>query len=285
MITVVLALCAAVSNAVATVLQRRAAREAPSTERFRLALMLDLIRRPIWLAGIGALIAGFGFQAAALSGGDLAIVQPVLAVELPLTLIIAGRVFHRPTGGRARVGALVMAAGLAAFLIGLAPRSGTAQVHWIRWVIAGAAAAAVTLTLIVLSRVGGAAGACLLGAAAGLGFGMTAALMKSATAYLPDGIGAVFASWQLWVMVAAGVSSLFLLQNALQSGTLLAAQPAVTFTDPATGVLLGVLLFHEHVRLGAWLPLELFGVLAIVAGSIELARSPLVAGDDGLDPP
>lgn len=178
-----------------------------------------------------------------------------------------------------------MAAGLAAFLIGLAPRSGIAQVHWIRWAIAGAAAVAVTLTLVVLSRVGGATGACLLGAAAGLGFGMTAALMKSATAYLPQGLGAVFASWQLWVMVVAGVLSLFLLQNALQSGTLVAAQPAVTFTDPATGVLLGVLLFHEQVRLGVWLVLEVFGVIAIVAGSVELARSPLVAGDDDPDRP
>jgi drug/metabolite transporter (DMT)-like permease len=283
MITIVLALCAAVSNAVATVLQRRAAREAPSEERFRLALVLDLVRRPTWLAGIGALIAGFGFQAAALSGGDLAVVQPVLAVELPLTLFIAGRVFHRSAGPRARVGAVVMSAGLAAFLFGLSPRAGTDQVHWIRWVLAGAVAGAVTVTLVVLSRAGGPTGACLLGAAAGLGFGMTAALMKAATARIPEGIAAVFASWQLWVMVAAGVLSLFLLQNALQSGTLVAAQPAVTFTDPATGVLLGVLLFHEHVRLGGWLALELFGVIAIVAGSIELARSPLVGGGDEPD--
>lgn len=285
MIAVVLALCAAVSNAVATVLQRRAARDAPSTERLRLALIFDLIRQPAWLGGIAALIAGFGFQAAALSKGELALVQPVLAVELPLTLIVAGRVFHRSVGRRARTGAVMMAAGLAALLLGLAPRSGTTQQSLIRWVVAIVAAAAMTAVLVVFGRVGGSIGACLLGAAAGLNFGLTAALMKAATDRLPEGLVAVCSSWQLYAMVAVGILSLFLLQNALQSGTLVAAQPAVTCADPVAGVLLGVFLFHEPVRLGGWLTLELLGVAAVLAGSIELARSPVLAEEGPEDQP
>lgn len=281
MITIILALCAAASNAVATVLQRQAAREAPSTERFRLALMLDLIRRPVWLAGIAALIGGFVFQAAALSGGDLAVVQPILAVELPLTLLLAGRVFHRPAGLRAKVGAVVMAAGLAAMLFGLSPQSGTTRVSAIGWIAAIAAAALITAILVLFGRVGGALGACLLGAAAGVDFGLTAALMKSATERLSHGVGAVFTAWQLYAMVAAGLISLFLLQNALQSGTLVAAQPAVTSADPVTGVVLGVVLFHEQVQLGGWLALEILGAAAILAGSVELARSPVLSeGED-----
>lgn len=285
MIAVVLAVCAAVSNAVATVLQRRAARDAPSDERLRLALIVDLIQQPAWLGGIAALIAGFGFQAAALSQGELALVQPILAVELPLTLFVAGRVFHRSVGRRARIGAAMMAAGLAALLLGLAPRSGTTQASLVRWVLAIVAVAAMTAVLVVFGRVGGSIGACLLGAAAGLDFGLTAALMKAATDRLPEGLAAVFGSWQLYAMVAVGILSLFLLQNALQSGTLVAAQPAVTCADPVAGVLLGVFLFHEPVRLGGWLTLELFGVAAVLAGSIELARSPVLAEDQAENQP
>lgn len=280
MICVLLACCAAVSNAVATVLQRRAARNAPNAERFRLALIIDLIRRPTWLAGIGALIAGFGFQAAALSNGDLAVVQPVLAVELPLTIFIAGRVFHRSMSGRARWGAVAMAAGLAATLIGLSPGSGTTHASAIQWIVVSCAGALVITSLVLVGRVGGAVGACLLGAAAGVGFGVTAAFMKAASARITDGVAAVFGAWQLYAMVAAGILSLFLLQNALQSGSLVAAQPAVTFADPAAGVLLGVVLFHEQVRLGDWLILEVFGAAAILVGSVELARSPVLSEDD-----
>jgi drug/metabolite transporter (DMT)-like permease len=284
-IPVVLAVCAAVSNAVATVLQRRAARDAPSDERLRLALIVDLIQQPAWLGGIAALIAGFGFQAAALSKGELALVQPILAVELPLTLFVAGRVFHRSVGRRARIGAAMMAAGLAALLLGLAPRSGTTQASLVRWVVAILVVAVMTAVLVVFGRVGGSIGACLLGAAAGLDFGLTAALMKAATDRLPEGLAAVFGSWQLYAMVAVGILSLFLLQNALQSGTLVAAQPAVTCADPVAGVLLGVFLFHEPVRLGGWLTLELFGVAAVLAGSIELARSPVLAEEQAESQP
>ncbi|MEV4327486.1 hypothetical protein AB0J37_35055 [Microbispora rosea] len=94
MIAVVLALLAAAANAVASVLQRRAARRAPADEAFRPGLIWDLVRRPTWLGGIGALIAGFLLQAAALTSGGLALVQPLLVAELPITMLVAGWMFR-----------------------------------------------------------------------------------------------------------------------------------------------------------------------------------------------
>ncbi|GII86831.1 hypothetical protein Ssi03_48210 [Sphaerisporangium siamense] len=39
--------------------------------------------------------------------------------------------------------------------------------------------------------------------------------------------------------MATGICSFFLLQNAFQSGSLIAAQPAITISDPVAGVLYG----------------------------------------------
>ena len=60
--------------------------------------------------------------------------------------------------------------------------------------------------------------AAALGLAAACGYSLTATLMKSAVAVLPQGAGAFFTTWQLYGTAVAGVGALFLLQNALQAG-------------------------------------------------------------------
>ncbi|MEJ8655589.1 hypothetical protein [Streptomyces sp. MS1.AVA.4] len=51
------ALLSALTFGVASVLQQQAASEAPAWESLRLRLVLDLARRPKWLAGMGLTIA------------------------------------------------------------------------------------------------------------------------------------------------------------------------------------------------------------------------------------
>jgi hypothetical protein len=65
LLPVLFALCAALSNSVATVLQRKAALSVPRSDGLRAGLMLDLLRRPVWLAGILAVIAAAVCQALA----------------------------------------------------------------------------------------------------------------------------------------------------------------------------------------------------------------------------
>jgi hypothetical protein len=86
MIAVLFALLAAAGNALAPVLQRRAARSAPEEFAFRPVLLWRLIRRPVWLGGIGAVIAGFLLQALALPDGGLALVQPLLVAGYRIRL-------------------------------------------------------------------------------------------------------------------------------------------------------------------------------------------------------
>jgi hypothetical protein len=93
MLTYALAVLAACSNAVSSVLQRKANREAPQGQNLSLKLIWSLAHEPVWFGGALTITAGFLLQAAALGGGELSIVEPILVLELPATLILASRVF------------------------------------------------------------------------------------------------------------------------------------------------------------------------------------------------
>jgi drug/metabolite transporter (DMT)-like permease len=280
-LTVALAVGSALCNALASILQRRGARSIPTQESMRLALALDVLRRPIWLLGLLAMCGGFAFQAAALSSGDLALVQPVLLAELPITLLLAPLFFKVTAGRRDWLAIIGMSAGLALVLFAFSPSSGKESVTLTPMLMTVAASCGLAAVLVLLAlRLRGPARAATFGTAAGTMFALTAALMKEAMIRLDSGVSALFASWALYAMAAAGVVALYLWQNALQAGTLVAAQPAITLSDPILATAIGVLLFGERIRLGGWLGLELFGALLIALASVELARSPLVNGED-----
>jgi drug/metabolite transporter (DMT)-like permease len=273
-IAVLSALLAAASNALASVLQRRAARSAPKEFAFRPALLWSLIRRPIWLGGIGALIAGFLFQALALSDGGLALVQPLLIAELPFTMILVARISRIRLDRRTWVAVGTMTAGLAGFLGAASPTQSRHLPDMTRWVIATLFTIAVILGLVFLSRwLNGAPRAAVLGVAAGFGFAFTATFIKATTNLVDQGLITLLTSWEPYAMVAAGLGSVYLLQNALQSGTLVAAQPALTTSDPVSSVLYGITMFGEGVRTGPWMVAEVAGFVLILFGSIWLSRS------------
>lgn len=137
----------------------------------------------------------------------------------------------------------------------------------------------IAVIVVVALRLEGSPRSAAFGAAAGTGFALTAGLMKQAMSDLSTGVAVMFSSWELYAMAIAGVISLFLWQNALQAGTLVAAQPAITLSDPIFATCIGVLVFGERIRLGGWLAIEIVGALVIALASVELARSPLVSGE------
>ncbi|MEU6041457.1 DMT family transporter [Actinomadura sp. NPDC047616] len=274
MIAVVCALLAAASNALASVLQRRAARCAPEEFAFRPALLWSLIRRPVWLAGIAALIAGFLLQALALSNGGLALVQPLLVAELPFTMILLARMSRIRLDRRTWVAVAAMTAGLAGFLAAASPTPGRHMPGTLDWVLAAIVTVGAIVAVVALSRLlSGTLRAAVLGASAGTGFAFTATFMKATTNLADQGMVVLLTSWEPYAMVGAGVGSVYLLQNALQSGTLVAAQPALTITDPVASVVYGVTMFGEGVRSGPWVIIEVAGFALILFGSVRLSQS------------
>jgi drug/metabolite transporter (DMT)-like permease len=277
-LAVVFALLAAASNALGTVLQRRAALTVPLTEGFSGALIASLARRRIWLAGIGAVIASACLQALALVNGALSIVQPIFVTELPFALLIAGATMHRTLPRRGWVGVACVVAGVATALGAAAPDEGTPAASMVRWFpgLVGCGAVCAVLIGTALRRGAGKTRAACFAGATAIGYSLTAALMKTAThAWDTGGPRLFFMSWQTYAFAAAGVGSLFLLENALQSGPLAASQPVLTMGDALTSVVLGVALYQENIRGGWWLLPELLGAAVTLLGALLLATTPI----------
>ncbi|MEU8696248.1 DMT family transporter [Streptomyces sp. NPDC048680] len=282
MISVLFAVLTALSNGSASVLQRRAAMNVPDREAMHVSLIGHLLRQKVWLAGISLVIVAAVCQAVALATGPIAVVQPIFVIELPATLLLAGFVMRVRVPRPVWFGAAAVTAGLALGMASAAPGGGSTSVHGAAWVPALILTGLFEAALIAGARATrGNPRAALLGLAAACGYALTAALMKDAMARLSDGDGVVvlFESWQLYATAAAGVGALFLLQNALQAGTLVAVQPCLTLGDALISVLYGVTLFGEELRTGWWLFPELLALGLITAGCVELARSPLASGN------
>ncbi|MGC5395091.1 DMT family transporter [Streptomyces sp. DT20] len=282
MISVLFAVLTALSNGSASVLQRRAALDVPDRESMRMSLIGHLLRQKVWLAGIALVIVAAVCQAVALATGPIAVVQPIFVIELPATLLLAGFVMRVRVPRSVWLGAAAVTFGLALGMASAAPGGGSETVHGAAWVPALILTGLFEAALIAGARATrGNSRAALLGLAAACGYALTAALMKDAMARLSDGDGVVvlFESWQLYATAAAGVGALFLLQNALQAGTLVAVQPCLTLGDALISVLYGVTLFGEELHTGWWLLPELLALALITAGCVELARSPLAAGN------
>ncbi|MFF7215051.1 DMT family transporter [Streptomyces sp. NPDC008238] len=278
-LAVLFALLAAVSNALATVLQRYAARTVPLAVGLRPALLGELLRKPVWLAGFGAVVAAAAFQALALLNGALSLVQPLFVLELPFALFIGGLVLRRrlPPRGWAAVAATVV--GLGVGLWAAAPSGGVDRPHTGTWALALPSCAAAVLVLVgtAVRRPAGRVRAACFGLSAAVCYALTAGLLKDATqTWDTEGPAAFFTAWQTYGFALAGVAAVFLLQNAMQSGPLVASQPALTLGDAALSLTLGVTVFEEHLRGGWWRAPMMVGALLVVAGAFVLVRVPLV---------
>jgi drug/metabolite transporter (DMT)-like permease len=271
-VSVVLAMAASMANAVASVLQRKAARERPKSEAFELRLLLNLIRQRTWLGGVFAMICGFVAQAAALGTGPLALVQPILILELAFTLMLSGFVFGTSLRSREWSAVAGMSVGVTLLLMALRPSGGAPRAaSGLSWALASAVTAgAVAVLALIGSHRHDAARAAYLGVATGVSFGFTAALLTSITS---GDLAGLFTEWQTYALVVAGPAGFFLLQNALQGGRLVASQPGLTLANPLTALGWGIAVFHERVASGGWIVLALTGVALIAACTVLLAGS------------
>lgn len=288
---VVLAVLASVCTATASLAQRQGAKSVTTTGGFDARLLLRLVRQPIWLLGILSMIGGFFFQLTALRFGPLALVQPILSIELLLVfgfLAFAGRRRMR-VKLRDWAGAAAMSAGVAVFLRLASPSGGQPHAAAASWLLAGLATLAVVLAAVAAasgfrgdSATASSRRAGVLGAATGIAWGFVAAVIKELSSHLGDGIGAVFSTWSLYVLLVVGAATMLLASHALAAGPLAASQPGFTILDPLAASLLGVFLFGEHVQTGPWdLAGEALALALVAAGAAILSRSCFILGELG----
>jgi drug/metabolite transporter (DMT)-like permease len=282
-VEIVLALVSALLFALGSVLQQKAGVDGRSAGA-RSGLLLRMACRQVWLAGVASDGLGFIAQAAALRIGRLAVVQPLLVTSVVFALPLGAQLSHQRVSRRDAAAAALVVLALGGFLTVANPSGGRAEVPLSGWLIAAVACAAVCLPMALAGQRGPAARrAAFLGAAAGILFALSAALTKAVVDELPLGILHVMSSWELYALALVGYASMTLNQLALNTGALAATLATSTALDPIASVVLGLTLFHEHLRATSLQVVAACAALAIaLAGMGLLARSeaeePLSAG-------
>lgn len=283
-----LALLASVCTATSSVCQRLGARDSHPT-RVDVWLVFRLARRPIWLAGIGSMILGFIFQLTALHFGALALVQPILALELLFVFGYMAVLSSRTVRRRDWLAAAAMSAGLGLFLFAASPSGGRQHAPTALWLLAGLVTLGVVLAGLAAAyglrhRRSGASPAqqaAALGAVTGVAWGFVAAVIKEFSSHLDGGFEEVFSNWSVYVLLGAGALSLLLASHALAAGPLAASQPGFTILDPLAASLLGLFLFGEHFDASTGdLALEALALALLVAGVTTLSHSHLIDGEE-----
>ena len=281
----VLALTAALANALTSILQRMGVEDAPEDTTMRLSLLTHALRRGVWLAGFAVMVGSFVCQAVALHLGDLSQVQPILTTELLLLVVILAVWFRFRITSREWVGAFATAGGLAGFLIAADPTAGGEAPSNLGWLITGSVCAGVVV-LAVLAALRGPRWwrAAMFGTAGAVGFAFTAALIKSVGDVVAADWTHIYAHWQTYALAACGLASVFLAQNAFHAGPIAASQTALVMVDPLASLAIGIGLFSDDLRTaGIYGPLEAVSLLIMFAGAFSLARSPLISGLKGED--
>jgi hypothetical protein len=185
----------------------------------------------------------------ALYFGELAVVQPLLVAELIFALALRQFRLHEVIPVRSWYAAGLVCLGLAAFLAVANFHGGTRAPKPIEWAVALSVWSFVAAALVVVGRRGSPARrAGCIGAAAAVVWSVDASFVKQLTDTLQlHGFLGVFDHWPLYALVVTGILGAVLTQAAFNVGPLSASQPALLIVDPLASIMLGVLIFGEHL--------------------------------------
>ena len=278
---IALALVAALLIGVGLVLQQHAAEQVPKAYFLRLRLIPELLRQRRWLAGLLIMVAGEIASAWVLGHLDLSIAEPLLATDLLFALVLAVPLAGERPRKSEILGAILLAGGVTALSVSRSVRAEEVHIgsaaYW-------PAAAGIGFIALILVRAGrrraGQQRATLTGAASGLIFGVSDALTRS-TLQIVDtrGVLAVATTWPAYALAAASLLAVWLMESAFNAAPLHASLPAITAAEPVVGIVLGVIIFGDVIRVSpGTLALQAAGLVALVAGVILVARAPVLSG-------
>jgi len=261
----VLALAAAMSNALTSILQRMGVEDAPEESTLKLSLLTHALKRGVWLLGFAFMVASFLMQAVALHLGDLSQVQPILTTELLFLVVLLATWFRFHIGLREWLGCLAAAGGLAGFLVFAQPGGGNLSPSALGWIVAASACGAVVVVAVLAALHGPR--------------WWRAAMFGAAGAVVH-----MFSHWETYALALCGVGSVFLAQNAFHAGPIAASQTSLVLVDPLASMAIGIGLFGDNLRTsGVYGPLEALSLVVMFTGAVFIAHSPLISGLKGDD--
>jgi multidrug transporter EmrE-like cation transporter len=274
-----LALACAVATQLAFLCKHRGATRAPLVEWQRPLRSARALLRSKWFAiGMGIAIAAFVLHVAALALAPLSTVQVVLSTGVVMLAVLGDRLFGHDVGARQWVGVAMTASGLMLLVVTLPSPEGDGSGFAVPGLIAFEAATLALGTLLIAApRLGAPAhhhGA-LLGASAGVLFGVSDVAIKALTGAASSGLLGVVVS--PWLPVAAVASVLAFLASArgFQEGD---AVPVIACTSTAANLTCiggGIIVFGDALAAGLLLFVQIaaFALVAVSALVTPTART------------
>ena len=219
---------------------------------------------------------GWVVQAAALDRGSLVVVQSLTALSLVIALPLGALLTNQHIGRRSLGGAVLTVVGIIFFISAGQPQGGTTQPEAAAWWWACVSIGVLVLVLFAVGRRRtGATRALVFGAAAGLGYGLQAAVTKTFVTQIGGGVLVLLGTWTTYVLILSAVSGFILQQSALKTGVLAPAMASSNSVTLFSSVVLGMAVYGETLsRSGtAHTGCTVIGLVIAVVGIALLAGS------------
>jgi drug/metabolite transporter (DMT)-like permease len=273
---------AAVSLGLGYVLQQRVAATMPLEELLSFRLLLDLMHRPVWWGGIGAMVVGQLLGGYALQMASVGQVEPLLSASLLFALAFANLMSQHRICWQELSGAVLLSAALGVFIaVGNPHSSPTPDPNPYVIVAAVCAVIGAVGVLVGIGKTRGLVGeSVLLAVGAGLLYGLQDTATRAALVDVNHhGITGMLVHPWPYIVVGAAIIGLLLSQSAFKAARLDYSLPPVAAAEPLTGIALGVTLLGDVVSVspGA-LAVEALCVVAMIFGVALIGRSPSLAG-------
>ena len=246
---IMLALACALASNVGFLYKHRGARAAPAVDmRHPLRTAASLFRTRLFAIGMGIAAFAWLFHVAALSVAPLSLVQAVLAGGMVLLAVMAERIFGLRIGRRQWIGLALTAFGLILLGVTLPAAHGADSRFSLPGMISFEAALIASGTLLIMGPRMGAPRehhGYMLGAAAGILFGVSDIAIKAMSGLIGSGgLAGLVTPWLL-VCVLASVGAFYASAKGLQDGD---AVPVIAVTGAAAnvaGIVGGIIVFGD----------------------------------------
>src|SRR5687767_15422360 len=228
---ILLAFACAVATQLGFLYKHKGACAAPKVDIRRPLKTVKSLFSSRWFAiGMAVALGAWLLHVAAMALAPISVVQAVLSTGVVVLAVMAERLFGFEVGRRQWLGVAMTAAGLVLLVITLPAHSGSHSSFSLAGMISfETGMLAIGALLITGPRIGAPDHhhGVMLGAAAGVLFGVSDVAIKALTGIAGEGLLAIVASPWLWVCLAASVTAFYASARGLQDGD---AVPVIAIT-------------------------------------------------------
>ncbi len=276
----VCALAAATCYGIGPLVQAIAARRTETGVGLGLGLLARLAQNKLWLAGVGADLGGFGFEAVALGLAPAAFVTPLLLFDMVVIALLAGRIVKEKMSPLGLAGVAVIILGGVLLTVafatshhGVGREATLAQQFGLAALVAVTAVAAVFAGRLPPGRVA----VSIMAGAAGVSYAVATLCTRQISLSLRDhNIWHQLATPAPYLLAIAALLSLSLLSRALQAGAAVVAVPVMSAFAALLPAIAGLAIFDEPVPTGWGFISFIVSIPLLLAGLVMVARQSTV---------